>query len=421
MGFQWNDMHLMVRDMMKKFCADELVPHLDALDTEQMLAYPIMRKMFDSFGIAEMSMGQFRSRLAKDRAKAAGEPPKEKAEGGGGMMGMSRGDVEAMEAIPTIELSRHCPGLVTALGVSVGLTAEAINGRGTFEQRERWVPDLLTLEKIGAWAITEPGAGSDAFGSMRCTARQDGDSFVLNGQKTFITNGPHAETIVFICKLDNGDADWKRRPVLTFVLDGDTPGLVRGPAFRKMGMHSSPTGELFLQDVRVGMDRLLGESVEAAAAGGRSGAKDTFGKERTGVTAMALGMVEQCLEVSVDYARTRRQFGQRIGDFQLIQRKLAIMEVARVNMENMLFRAFDNLTAGRKVSFAAASASKLYCAQACMDVCLEAVQLMGGYGYMAEYRVEQLARDAKVLQIYGGTDEIQMSQVARSLLGPDAG
>ncbi len=416
MAFQWNEMHLMVRDMLRKFCAEELIPHLDALDTEQMLPYPVMRKMFDSFGMGEMSLGQFRAKLKKDRALAAGEVVEES--GGSPMMGMSKGDAAAMRAIPTIELSRHCPGLVTALGVSVGLTAEAINERGTFEQRERWVPDLLTLKKIGAWAITEPGAGSDAFGSMRCTAKQDGDGFVLNGQKTFITNGPHADTVVFICKLENG-ADWKDRPVLTFVLDGDTPGLTRGPAFRKMGMHSSPTGELFADNVRVGLDRLLGEDLDVATAGGRKGAKETFGKERTGVAAMALGMVEQCLEVSVEYARTRRQFGRRIGDFQLIQQKLALMEVARVNMENMLFRAFDNLDAGRQVSFAAASASKLYCAQACMEVCLEAVQLMGGYGYMAEYRVEQLARDAKVLQIYGGTDEIQTSQVARSLLGED--
>jgi alkylation response protein AidB-like acyl-CoA dehydrogenase len=303
--------------------------------------------------------------------------------------------------------------------VSVGLTADAINSRGTFEQRERWVPDLVTLKTIGAWAITEPGAGSDAFGSMRCTAKQDGDGFILNGQKTFITNGPHADTIVFICKLDTGE-DWKIRPVLTFVLDGDTPGLTRGAAFRKMGLHSSPTGELFLDDVRVGMDRLLGEDIDHARAGGRKSAKDTFGSERTGVSAMALGMIEQCLAICVDYARTRRQFGRRIGDFQLIQRKIALMEIARVNIENMLFRSFDNISAGRPITFAAASAGKLYCAQACMEVCLEAVQLLGGYGYMAEYRVEQLARDAKCLQIFGGTDEIQISQVARSLLGPEA-
>ena len=132
---------------------------------------------------------------------------------------------------------------------------------------------------------------------------------------------------------------------------------------------------------------------------------------------MALGMIERCLELSTEYARTRVQFGRPIGDYQLIQLKLAKMVVARQNVENLLFRTIAMEAAGERISLAEASASKLYCAQACMDVCLEAIQLHGGYGYIAEYRVEQLARDAKVLQIYGGTDEIQISQIARDLLG----
>src|SRR6185436_8831686 len=121
----------------------------------------------------------------------------------------------------------------------------AILSKGTIRQKERWAPDLLTLDKIGAWAITEPGSGSDAFGAMKATARRDGDAYVLNGQKTFITNGPYADTIVFICKLDDG-TDPKDRKVLTFVLDRGTPGLTQSKPLRKMGLHSSPTGELFL-------------------------------------------------------------------------------------------------------------------------------------------------------------------------------
>ena len=320
----------------------------------------------------------------------------------------------AMRALPAIELSRYAPGVVTALGVSFGLTPNAIMSRGSLAQKERFVPDLLTLEKIGAWAITEPSAGSDAFGSMRSTATLDGDTFVLNGQKTFITNGPHADTIVFFAKLDRGEPP-EARPVVTFILDGDTPGLVRGKAFRKMGQHSSPTGELFLEDVRVGMDRLMGEDL-AAIGQSRAAAKETFGQERIGVAAMALGMIERCLELSVEYAKTRRQFGHAIGDYQLIQLKLAKMEVARQNVQNILFKAFEMEGEGVRSTLAEASAAKLYCAQATMEVCLEAVQLHGGYGYMAEYHVEQLARDAKVLQLYGGTDEIQIRQIARDLL-----
>jgi hypothetical protein len=294
----------------------------------------------------------------------------------------------------------------------MGLTSAAIMSKGTTAQKERWAGDLLTLEKIGAWAITEPNSGSDAFGSMKSTARRDGDEYVLNGSKTFITNGPYADTIVFICKLDEGNPPEQRR-VVSFILDKGTPGLTQSKPLRKMGQHSSPTGELFLEDVRVGVDRLLGESEKRSY---RDGAKDTFSSERTGVAAMALGIVSQCLELSVEYAKTRVQFGKPIGEFQLIQLKLAKMEVARMNIQNLVFRNIEMAAAGVKPTFAEASAMKLYSAQAAMDVCLEAVQLHGGNGYMAEFRVEQLCRDAKVLQIYAGTDEIQISQIARSLL-----
>src|ERR671915_783891 len=186
-----------------------------------------------------------------------------------------------MFRIPIIELCRCSPGMVTAMGVSVGLTAASIMSKGTIEQKERWALDLLTLDKVGAWAITEPGSGSDAFGGMKSTARRDGDEYVLNGSKTFITNGPYADTIVFICKLDEGNLPAERK-VLSFVLDRGMPGLEQSAPLRKMGLHSSPTGELFLTDVRVGIDRLIGES-EAAQGGGRSAAKATFQQERSGV------------------------------------------------------------------------------------------------------------------------------------------
>jgi alkylation response protein AidB-like acyl-CoA dehydrogenase len=270
------------------------------------------------------------------------------------------------------------------------------------------------MDKIGAWAITEPNSGSDAFGGMQSTARRDRDEYVLNGSKTFITNGPHADTTVFICKLDDGSPPEDRK-VLHFVLDKAMPGFEQSKPLRKMGLHSSPTGQLFLSDVRVGRDRLLGET-EDLPAGGRDAAKATFTMERTGVAAMALGIVDRCLELCLDYAKGRVQFGKPIADYQLIQLKLARMEVARVNLQNLVFRQIEMASAGRQMTLAEASACKLYGAQAAVEVALEAVQLFGGNGYMAEYEVEQLARDAKVLQIYAGTDEIQVGQIARSLL-----
>jgi alkylation response protein AidB-like acyl-CoA dehydrogenase len=420
---KWSDEQEMVRQAVRGFIDSEIRPHREELEFGDMPPYDLLRKMFATFGMDAMARDSFKKRMAKERAAAergatqatGGEPAESESGEGGGRDANS----VAFTIIPIIELCRVCPGMVTAMGVSMGLTSAAIMSKGTIEQKERWALDLLTLDKIGSWAITEPDSGSDAFGSMKATARRDGDEYVLNGSKTFITNGPYADTIVFICKLDEGN-DPAERKVLQFVLDSGMEGLEQPRPFRKMGMHSSPTGMLYLNDVRVGRDRLLGGSEEAyEGRQGREASKATFSIERAGVAAMALGIVDRCLELSVDYARTRVQFGQPIGNFQLIQLKLAKMEVARMNLQNLVFRNIEAAAAGEGLSFAEASASKLYAAQTATEVALEAVQLFGGNGYMSEYEVEQLARDAKVLQIYAGTDEIQISQIARSLLSED--
>jgi alkylation response protein AidB-like acyl-CoA dehydrogenase len=300
------------------------------------------------------------------------------------------------------------------MGVSMGLTGQAIMAKGTLEQKKRWALPVLTMEKIGAWAITEPDSGSDAFGSMKATACKDGDDYILNGNKTFITNGPYADTIVFICKLDEGNPPEERK-IATFVLDRGMQGLEQTKPMRKMGLHSSPTGELFLSDVRVGPDRLLGGAhVDRQAS--RDGAKATFTMERSGVAAMALGIIEQCMDLCIRYASERKSWGRPIGEYQLIQLKLANMEIARLNVQNLVFRYIEMAQAQKPLSLAEASAMKLYSARVAVETAMEAVQLFGGNGYMAEYQVEQLARDAKILQIYGGTDEMQVQHIARELL-----
>ncbi len=403
--YQWSDEQLVARGAVRGFVDTEIRPHIDALEFGDLAPYGLLRRLFEVFGVDKMARENFTRGLEARAGAGAGA--------GGAEQHPGIAAAAALKSIVTIELSRVCPGMVTALGVSAGLTPAAIMKKGTREQQVRWVPDLLSLKKVGAWAITEPDSGSDAFGSMRSTARRDGDGYLLDGSKTFITNGPHADTIVFICKLDEGNAPAERK-VLSFVLDGDTPGLERTRPLRKMGLHSSPTGQLFLSGVRVGRDRLIGETEDASA--GRDGAKATFVQERTGVAAMALGIISECLSLSTRYARERVQFGQPIGQFQLIQEKLALMEVARLNVENLIFRSVEMTAAGRDMTLAEASAMKLYSARSATDVALAAVQLFGGNGYMSEYRVEQLARDAKVLQIYGGTDEIQITHIARDLL-----
>jgi len=411
---EWSDEQQMVRAAVRDFIEKEVVPHHRELEHGDLPPYDILRKLFSTFGMDAMARDRFARQIARERAVAAGEAPAAAADDEAPRDPAEAANATAFQLIPIIELCRWSPGMVTAMGVSMGLTSAAILSRGTIEQKERWALPLLTMETIGAWAITEPGSGSDAFGSMRSTARRDGDEYVLNGSKTFITNGPYADTTVFICKLDEGNPPAERK-VLSFVLDSGMPGFERSKPLMKMGMHSSPTGELFLTDVRVGRDRLIG-GTEEVEGGGRTAAKATFLQERAGVAAMALGIISQCLELSVAYARDRVQFGQPIGEFQLIQDKLARMEVARLNVENLVFRVIEASATGKGFTLAEASAMKLYAARAATEVALEAVQLFGGNGYMSEFQVEQLARDAKVLQIYGGTDEIQITHIAKDLL-----
>jgi alkylation response protein AidB-like acyl-CoA dehydrogenase len=403
--FEWPEEMQMIRDAVRQFVDNEVRPHREELEHGDLPPYDLLRKLYTTFGMDQMARDSFKRRIDAERGAASGSEREQQARGGAGMT-----------MLPIIELCKCSPGMVTALGVSVGLTATAIMSKGTIAQKERWALDLLTLDKVGAWAITEPNSGSDAFGSMQATARRDGDEYLLSGSKTFITNGPYADTIVFICKLDEGNPPAERK-VLQFVLDSGMPGLEQSKPLRKMGLHSSPTGMLFLDDVRVGRDRLLGETEEAfRGSAGREASKATFTIERTGVAAMALGIIERCLELCIPYAKDRVQFGQPIGNYQLIQLKLAQMEVARLNVQNLVFRTLEMSSAGQSMSLSEASAMKLYSARAAIEVALEAVQLFGGNGYMAEYEVEQLARDAKVLQIYAGTDEIQIGQIARSLL-----
>jgi acyl-CoA dehydrogenase len=409
--YEWSDEQLAIRDAVRRFVDEEVKPNVEELEHGDTPPYEVIRKLYSTFGLDVLARESAKKAIERKSGGDTGAPAA-RAEGGGG-------GGAAMMLIPIIELCHYCPGIVTALGVSTGLAGGTIMKSGTAAQMERWGVDLMTMDKVGAWAITEPDSGSDALGGMKSTAVRDGDEYVLNGNKTFITNGPYADTIVFYAKLDDGsDTPLRQRQVLTFVLDSGMPGLEQSKPFRKMGLHSSPTGELFLSDVRVGKDRLLGET-EGTPGGseGRESAKGNFVTERAGVAAMSLGLIEECLKLSVQYAKDRMLWERPIAEFELIQLKLAKMEVCRLNVENLVFRHIEMSAAGKSLTLAEASAMKLYSAQAASEVAMEAVQLFGGNGYMSEFRVEQLARDAKVFQIYAGTDEIQVTHIARDLLG----
>jgi alkylation response protein AidB-like acyl-CoA dehydrogenase len=413
--FEWSDTDLIMRDTIRGFIDKEIRPHLDALETGEISPYPIARKLFSEFGLDVLAAEAVKTMLDTERAKQEKQETEKKSSGGIGGLGAQA----SMAAVLVSELAGVSLGLLSTVGVSLGLGAATIMSRGTLAQKERWLPELMTLEKIAAWAITEPDAGSDAFGGMKSYVRrsgtEDGD-YILNGQKTFITNGPFADVLIVYAKLDDGQSDRRARPVLTFVLDSGMPGLTQGKPFKKMGMMSSPTGELFFDNVRLTPDRLLGETEHHTGGDGRMSARANFAGERVGVALMSLGIINECHRLCIDYAKTRTLWGKNIGQFQLIQLKLAKMEVARINVQNMVFQTLEKVQAGKMPSLAEASAIKLYSSEAATDVAMDAVQLFGGNGYMAEYRVEQLARDAKSLMIYAGSNEVQVTHIAKGLL-----
>jgi acyl-CoA dehydrogenase len=401
--FDFNDEQKMVRQMVRKWVTDKLVPAVDDLESEQVLPYELMRDFIATFGIADMARGSlaaYESKLSDGKAEA--KPP-------------SSGDL-GMASIVAIEQSRVSPGFAMAVGASIGLCGGAIMRKGTLEQKKRFALPVVTGEKIGAWAITEPGAGSDAFGGMHTVAKKVDGGYVLNGQKTFISNAPFADTVLVYAKLEHGELPLRERPIHSFVIERGTKGMELSKPMKKMGMWSSPTGEVFLEDCFVPADQLLGEQEKHES---KQGARDVFHNERTGIVPMAFGIIERCLEESLAYAKERTTWGRPIADYQLVQAKLAKMYVHYQNVRNMLFKNLWAAKHGVRITMGEASAMKAYCAPAATEVAMEAVQIMGGNGYMREFRVEQLARDAKLLQIGGGTDEIQQITCAKALLRGD--
>ena len=379
-----------------------------------------MRKMARAFGLDGMARAAVTRRIDKLRAKEARGGTEEGAEPAPGAdadedAGGLGGPDPLLGFVVVKELSRISPGFAMGWGVSLGLAAGAILSRGSADQIERWALPLVTMEKIGSWCLTEPGAGSDAFGSMQTTARPRGGDdagYVLRGSKTFITNGPGADLFVVYARVDRGEPR-EDQPVAAFVVERDTPGFTVGPPFKKMGMRDSPTSEIFFDDVELPAAHLLGGSERGR--GGRQDTKQNLASERSAVPAMAWGIIERCYEQSLAHARERQQFGRPIGEFQAIKLKLADMFIKLKNVENLVFRtAWMQREKRRDPAFV--NASKAYAAVAAVEVAMTAIQIHGGYGYMEDVGLEKLARDAKLLELGAGTTDINLLAAARSEL-----
>jgi len=306
------------------------------------------------------------------------------------------------------EISKVC--VTSSLILSVqSLGSLPIVLGGSEEQKRQFLPPLARGEKMAAYALTEPGSGSDA-GGMRTHAVRDGDTYVLNGSKTFITGGSVADTIVVFARTDR-DGYGQARNISAFVVEKDMPGFRVGKLEKKLGIRGSPTAQLFFQDVAVPVANRLGPEGD-----GFKLALRVLDHSRPGIAAQALGIAEGAFQVARRYATERRQFGQPIIEFQAIQFLLADMATGIEAARMLTYAAGDALDRQLKTITITSSMAKLFASDLAMRVTTDAVQVLGGYGYLRDFPVERMMRDAKITQIYEGTNEIQRLVIARELL-----
>ena len=313
------------------------------------------------------------------------------------------------------ELSKVCGTTGVIVSAHTSLCVDPILTFGTPEQKEKYVPDLASGKKLGAFGLTEPMAGTDAQG-QQTKAVLDGDEWVLNGSKCFITNGKEADVYIVIAvtgKVEKRGRTMKE--ISAFIVEKGTPGFTFGVKEKKMGIRGSSTYELIFTDCRIPKENLLGKQGK-----GFNIAMHTLDGGRIGIAAQALGLAEGALETTIAYVKERKQFGRSIAQFQNTQFQLADMATKVKAAQLMVYRAAlkkDEYQTGAKVSYSVEAAmAKLYAAEVAMEVTTKCVQLHGGYGYIREYDVERMMRDAKITEIYEGTSEVQRMVISGALL-----
>ncbi|MGG1329618.1 acyl-CoA dehydrogenase AcdA [Bacillus tropicus] len=377
MHFKLSEEHEMIRKMVRDFAKNEVAPTAAERDEEERFD----RALFDQ--MAELGL--------------TGIPWPEEY---GGIGSDYLAYVIAIE-----ELSRVCASTGVTLSAHTSLAGWPIFKFGTEEQKQTFLRPMAEGKKIGAYGLTEPGSGSDA-GGMKTIAKRDGDHYVLNGSKIFITNGGIADIYVVFALTD---PESKQRGTSAFIVESDTPGFSVGKKESKLGIRSSPTTEIMFEDCRIPVENLLGEEGQ-----GFKIAMQTLDGGRNGIAAQAVGIAQGALDASVEYARERHQFGKPIAAQQGIGFKLADMvtdvEAARLLTYQAAWLESEGLPYGKESAM-----SKVFAGDAAMKVTTEAVQVFGGYGYTKDYPVERYMRDAKITQIYEGTQEIQRLVISRML------
>lgn len=377
MDLHFTDEQIMMRNMVRDFAKEEITPFIE-----------------------KMEEGEFPREIIKKMAEL-------------GLMGITApekyggSEMDFTSYITAIhELSKASGVIGVILSVHTSVGTNPILHFGTEEQIAKYVPKLASGEYLGAFCLTEPAAGSDA-GSLKTRAVRDGDDYVLNGSKVFITNGGEADTyIVFASTKPEAGS----RGISAFIVEKDYPGLIIGKDEKKMGMHGSRTVQLTFDNMRVPAENLLGQENK-----GFSIAMANLNVGRIGIAAQALGIAEAAYEYAVAYAKEREQFGKPIAQQQGIGFKLADMATQVEAAKLLVYNAASLYSEGKDCN-KEASMAKLFASKAAMDVAIEAIQVYGGYGYTEDYPVERLFRDAKVTEIYEGTSEIQRIVISKQLL-----
>jgi alkylation response protein AidB-like acyl-CoA dehydrogenase len=378
MNFQLTEEHLAVQQAARDFAQNELLPGVIERDTEQKFPYEQVRKM-GALGFMGMMTD-----------------PKYN---GGGMDTISY--VLAMEEISKIDASAS-----VCMSVNNSLVCWGLERYGSEEQKQKYLTKLATAESIGAFCLSEPEAGSDAT-SQRTIAEDKGDHYLLNGTKNWITNGNSASTYIVIAQTD---AEKKHKGINALIVEKGMPGFVVGKKEDKMGIRGSDTHSLMFQDVKVPKENRIGED-----GFGFTFAMTTLNGGRIGIASQALGIAAGAYELALQYAKERKAFGKTLSQHQAIQFKLADM-ATKIDAARLLVHQAAWLKDLKRDFVKAAAMAKLYASQIAQEVTTEAVQIHGGYGYVKEFHVERLMRDAKITQIYEGTTEIQKMVISRELL-----
>ncbi|MGG0589870.1 acyl-CoA dehydrogenase [Priestia megaterium] len=375
MFFKLSEEHEMIRKMVRDFAKNEVAPTAAQRDEEERFDRGIFTQMAD-LGLTGIPWPEQYGGIGSDYLAYC---------------------------IAVEELSRVCASTGVTLSAHTSLAGWPIYTFGTEEQKQKYLRPMATGEKIGAYGLTEPSAGSDA-GGMRTLAVKDGEDYILNGSKIFITNGGEADIYVVFARIDPNE-----KRTSAFIIEKDMPGFSVGKKEKKLGIRSSPTTEIIFEDCRVPKENLLGNEGE-----GFKVAMMTLDGGRNGIAAQAVGIAQGALDAAVAYAKERQQFGKPIISQQGIAFKLADMatsiEAARLLTYQAAWLESQGLPYGKESAM-----SKLYAGDTAMKVTTEAVQVFGGYGYTKDYPVERFMRDAKITQIYEGTQEIQRLVISRYL------